>query len=308
VSSEEKTSVCPNCGVEVKADEKFCPSCGQPVPPKEAENSTEQEQGTSDKIFCEQCGRELAPGQSFCPYCGHKVGEKVVQNTTDDGGAQQPPAKPEKKKKKVVTAIIGIIIAVVVVTALIIVVRGPQPKEIVLNQDTASVKVGDNTTLKFTINPDNTKNKDVTWKSSNDTIATVSNGNITGKNEGKCTITVETANGKTDTCEVTVEKAGPDFIALYNQYCDSSYATVASDGSYLSIDTNPSDIDDYTDSDALEAIMNVNTALGLPDSVMEKIGNTRAMDGMQTAEGDGVEISWTYHPDNGLEVIYSLTD
>lgn len=46
----------------------------------------------------------------------------------------------------------------------------------------------------------------------------------------------------------------------------------------------------------------------LPDSVITKMGKTRALDGVQTAKGDGVEISWTYHPDDGLEIIYSLTD
>jgi hypothetical protein len=40
--------------------------------------------------------------------------------------------------------------------------------------------------------------------------------------------------------------------------------------------------------------------LGLSDSVMARIGATRALDGMQSAEWGGLLLSWTYHPDDGL--------
>ena len=57
----------------------------------------------------------------------------------------------------------------------------------------------------------------------------------------------------------------------------------------------------------MTAIYSVDDALGIPDSVEEKMNHTRSIDGRQTYDGDGVEVSWSYHPDNGLEVIYSLT-
>ena len=98
----------------------------------------------------------------------------------------------------------------------------------------------------------------------------------------------------------------PNLRDAYNQYCSSVYAEVASDGSYLSIDTNPYDLDGYSDSEAVIAIENVNKALGLPESVLTRMGSTRALDGTQTYSNDKLEVSWTYHPDNGLQVIYSL--
>lgn len=46
----------------------------------------------------------------------------------------------------------------------------------------------------------------VTWSSSNSSVATVSNGKITGKKPGKATISAKTASGYTMTCSVTVKK------------------------------------------------------------------------------------------------------
>lgn len=37
-------------------------------------------------------------------------------------------------------------------------------------------------------------------------------------------------------------------------------------------------------------------------SIISKIGNTTAMMGVQSAEQDDVEYTWTYHPDNGLDL------
>lgn len=44
-------------------------------------------------------------------------------------------------------------------------------------------------------------------------------------------------------------------------------------------------------------------ALGAPMHVRERIGMTRALDGQQQATWSGVEMSWTYHPDSGLDAI-----
>jgi hypothetical protein len=43
--------------------------------------------------------------------------------------------------------------------------------------------------------------------------------------------------------------------------------------------------------------------LGAPDAVWAKIENTRALDGMQTETWVQFTATWTYHPDNGLDVI-----
>ena len=40
------------------------------------------------------------------------------------------------------------------------------------------------------------------------------------------------------------------------------------------------------------------------DVFLAKASNTRAIDGMQTAVGDHANATWTYHPDDGLLVIF----
>jgi hypothetical protein len=43
--------------------------------------------------------------------------------------------------------------------------------------------------------------------------------------------------------------------------------------------------------------------LDVPDAVIAQMDGTRALDGRQTAEWPGYTASWTYHPDDGLDLI-----
>jgi len=46
--------------------------------------------------------------------------------------------------------------------------------------------------------------------------------------------------------------------------------------------------------------------LEVPDSVFDRISNTNSTMGVQEASWDNFEMSWTYHPDNGLNVSVDL--
>ena len=78
-------------------------------------------------------------------------------------------------------------------------------KTITLNKTSISIEKTFSSQLQATITPENTTNKSLSWKSSNEEVATVDeNGLITAKKEGSATITVSTNNGLTASCEVTV--------------------------------------------------------------------------------------------------------
>src|SRR5699024_4982692 len=74
---------------------------------------------------------------------------------------------------------------------------------------TASVDVDATTKLNSTVAPSTATNKSLSYKSSDEAVATVSsNGTVTGVAEGDVTITVTTQDGnKSDTATVTVKKA-----------------------------------------------------------------------------------------------------
>ncbi|MDR1841547.1 MAG: Ig-like domain-containing protein [Holophagales bacterium] len=77
-----------------------------------------------------------------------------------------------------------------------------------LNKNTMTLNAGSSETLSPTITPSNATNKGVTWTSSNDAIASVSGGRVTGVAQGETTITVRTNDGgHTATCSVTVNPA-----------------------------------------------------------------------------------------------------
>lgn len=283
---------CAKCGAILSADQDFCPKCGNP----RVKNN-----------ICGKCGAELQEGQDFCPKCGQKAGLSVDSNVSS--AINQFNAGIEKKNKK--KNILPIILAIVVIAALVLVVylKGPSVKEIVLAKDSIEIKVDESESIGYTISPDKASGAKVTWSSSNESVAKVDeNGKITGKGDGSCTITVK-AGKQSDSLTVTV-KSGPDFKAIYDKYCESTWATVGSDGSYLSIDTNPKDKDDYSDYDALAAIFAVNEALGLPDSLGDSMLSTTALMGRQSEqyEKQGVSVSWWYHPDKGMEVSYKAID
>ena len=77
-----------------------------------------------------------------------------------------------------------------------------------LDKNNLDLKVGNSDTLVATVLPENATNKNVTWSSSDDTIAKVEDGTVTAIAPGEATITVTTVDGnKTATCDVTVSES-----------------------------------------------------------------------------------------------------
>ncbi len=87
---------------------------------------------------------------------------------------------------------------------------------VILDQTAAHMYVREALQLKETVAPENADNKDVTWSSSDEAVASVNeNGLVTAKNAGTATITVTTEDGgKTAECAITVEAVPVQQIKL----------------------------------------------------------------------------------------------
>ncbi len=97
-----------------------------------------------------------------------------------------------------------------------------------------------------------------------------------------------------------------DFNTMYSSIAGESWCEIATDGTWMKLDTNPYDLDDYNNTTAWSKIKTVLNDLGFPSSVSEEMAETRALDGKQTASTDEYEVSWTYHPDSGLETMFKV--
>ena len=104
---------------------------------------------------------------------------------------------------------------------------------------------------------------------------------------------------------------GADLTKVYDEYCGGSgsiWAELSDNGKTLSVDIEE---DDMTKIDAMlmesrwKNIKSINSALNLPESLNQKLNKTRAIDGRQTETYDNIEVSWSYHPNQGLEIIYT---
>ena len=97
--------------------------------------------------------------------------------------------------------------------------------------------------------------------------------------------------------------------------CVQIAGIVSGTGDYFTIDTFPDDYENMdpdvlkllisqTRTDALEAIKYANEELGFNAFVYSKMMETTSLMGRQSEENDKYRVSWTYHPDDGLEVTY----
>ncbi|MCM1544508.1 MAG: Ig-like domain-containing protein [Ruminococcus sp.] len=98
----------------------------------------------------------------------------------------------------------------------VVTVKAVKATGVKLNKTTASVNEGASVTLKATLVPSNATNKNVTWKSSNTSVATVNaSGKVTAKKVGTATITCTTKDGnKTAKCTVTVKPTKVTGVSL----------------------------------------------------------------------------------------------
>jgi hypothetical protein len=286
LNAEKKLEECSKLAVEQEKEESQ----------KVEQNTVQVDARNQSERKDEQMPDDDLQNQKNAPYT-------ININETSNQDLQKANKFSQILKSKKVYAIVGV--CIIALVAIFFGVRGTPVKSIAFELNEGTLPANSVSKLEYTIEPSDAKNKEVTWKSSNPKIVSVDkNGNITALKEGTCSITVSSKNNKKDKCEITVTAAKPDLSSIYTLYCSPGYASLASDGSYLTIDTKPYDTYYADEDEALQSIISVNAALNLPGSLIQKMSKTRALDGVQSEQYDQLEVSWSYHPDNGLEILY----
>lgn len=305
---------CPYCKTEIKEGEeiKVCPACGIPHHIgcwEENKGCTTfgcaeqhyEAQGTNPTEVCNKCGALLGDGQAFCPKCGtpkisrqtncgkcgapltegqefcakcgQKVGVILDQNVSNAINQFNANIKPDKPKKGNACSVLAIVFGSIGLIPLLNILF--LPPAIIL------------AIIGLCISKNRKKGRTIA------SIIVVSISLI-----------------------ISLLWMGPelnlfgtqDFNDRYSSYESESWCSIASDGSWMEIDTNPYDLDDYSNSTALAKIKSVNSDLGFSSAVYQEMLETRALDGRQTESNGKYTVSWTYHPDDGMEVMYRIND
>ena len=113
------------------------------------------------------------------------------------------------------------------------------------NVSAMELKIGETGWAGVTYNPSNATNKTLTWKSSNEKVATVKEGTVKAVGIGTATLTATSEDGgKTATCKVTVTD-GKKHIESIRLKTDS-IEMKPGEGKTIYAEYNPSNVDDKT--------------------------------------------------------------
>ena len=155
-----------------------------------------------------------------------KVNESITLTATvSPTNATDKTVTWSTSDESVATVSNGVVIAVKTGTATVtaqagdkkatcsITVEATPVTSVTLDRTSASLNVNESITLTATVKPDDATDKTVTWTSSNESIASVTEGLVTAHKGGTATITAQ-AGDKTATCEITVKSIPVTSVTL----------------------------------------------------------------------------------------------
>ena len=117
---------------------------------------------------------------------------------------------------------------------------------ITLSKDSLSIIIGETATLSATVSPNNATDKTITWTSSDENVATVTNGNVTAVGVGSAVIIATTSNGRTAMCTVTVTASVEDILAIGITLNKTTLSLTKGDITTLTATITPADVTDKT--------------------------------------------------------------
>ncbi len=103
--------------------------------------------------------------------------------------------------------------------------------------------------------------------------------------------------------ESKLKKAYEKVVTINAGEDSLSCLEMSDDGAYVKFDSNPYDKDDYSVKGAFDLLEDFQDELEVPSYIEEEISNTTWSMGRQKAEFGDYILTWTYHPDKGLELM-----
>lgn len=297
---------CGKCGANFEGN--FCSNCGA-------------EKDQSVQTFCPACGVLLTPGVRFCSQCGTAISSTFIEPNSvpvvpavqercsfptvnsayDDGYAQ--------RKAKFFGGIFG-----TADTKDTLMVNGAEPKseeifpvaEFSAEFRPAEEIVGN---CSETINEEIKEDEDKTQEASRE--QNLKNHEVSKKHFRVGSIITAAAVAIIVIVLVILSPSKLEGVRSHcNEMCNAYVGMVSGNDDYFMIDTYPDQFEILErpslmmQESALEAIRYANNELGFNGSVYSRMVETSALMGYQSEENNKYKVSWTYHPDEGLEVTY----
>lgn len=247
-------------------------------------------------INCKECGKEISSTVKKCPYCGFKMKKKMNR----------------KKKIVLIISIIIIIIILMGVTIGIFInnIFIPSSKYAKAEKYLQANKYEEAINIFRELQG---------YKDVNERIqkAYYDYGNYLLENDkfDEAIVAFTEAGEYSDALEQisktkekkaeisALEKHLENKELLKNAYKECTDGGTKLSGDGLSISVDASSKYDY---ESLLDVYTIVEKLKLPDSLIDAMCSTNSLMGRQIEQHGDFEISWSYHPDNGLDVIFKI--
>lgn len=273
--------------------------------------------------FCSQCGKPLTDDMNFCSGCGHKIEKEIKTEINEEATVEnerkevviesenQSSDEANKEEKKLSEDLCE--------NSEETKTEDKEKESKELPKNVEETKIENNNATKENKGvpeiPKNLNNLNDKKSEINNTKHMVETSKFKNRVYGISELLMK--HKKKTVCitiavllvvifgAISLINKRPSFTNVYIEYLDSKYAEVADDDSWLRIDTNPYDIDDYYSEDGVNQLETAIEKLKLPSTLAEEMYETRAMDGRQEKSYNGINVSWTYHPSQGIEVLFT---
>ncbi len=241
-------------------------------------------------ITCPECGKEISDQAEVCINCGYQL--KHVHNK-----------RKGKKRVSVIISIVFLIIAVVSSIVLYLTVYIPHQK---YEEAVRLISVEDyDKAIKMLEGLGNYKDCHERIKEANYKKAV----SLYERENYEAALNVFKRAEDYSDSKAYIEKIENEnkLIELKKELSDA-YSKCYSPGTYLSGDGLSLFVDgtDLNDTTSLVDVYTIISELNLPDSLFNEMGQTNALMGRESETFDNYEVSWTYHPDNGLDVCFKI--